>query len=119
MHACPFYTYGDGDSLRYIEFAQVGGARTLTQLCPTPESTMPIPCHAAVTVNYWLSFMEIYIGKDMEIFNKIHMVLKEGYTRANIGEYCFVKFDAPSLMLTDGLSKQSTYNQFVNKVGIR
>lgn len=63
--------------------------------------------------------MEICIGEDMEIFTKIHMVLKEGYTRANIGEYCFVKFDASSLMLTDGLSKQSTYNQFVNKVGIR
>lgn len=58
--------------------------------------------------------MEICIGKYMEIFIKIHMVLKEGYIRANTGEYCFVKFGASSLMLTDGLSKQSTYNQFVS-----
>ena len=56
--------------------------------------------------------MEICIGKDIEIFTKICMVLKEGYIRANTGEYCFVKFDASSL--TDGMSKQSTYNQFVN-----
>lgn len=58
--------------------------------------------------------MEICIGKDMEIFIKIHMILKEGYTRANSGEYCFVKFDASSLMLTDESSKQSTYNHFVS-----